>query len=160
VRLLAIDPGSEQSAWLIWDDDAGKPLEMGIQPNEKVLELCRYMPAEAVAIEKVASYGMAVGAEVFETVFWSGRYAEAFCHSGLPLYRPSRMAIKMHLCHNSRAKDANIRQALVDRFTQPGQPAVGTKKNPGPLYGVHADLWSALAVALVVTDQPTLQLVE
>ena len=32
---------------------------------------------------------------------------------------------KMNICHTMRAKDSNIRQALIDRFGE-----VGTKKNP------------------------------
>jgi hypothetical protein len=32
---------------------------------------------------------------------------------------------KMNICHSMRAKDSNIRQALIDRFG-----VVGTKKNP------------------------------
>jgi hypothetical protein len=32
---------------------------------------------DVVVIEKIESYGMAVGAEVFDTVWWAGRFAEA-----------------------------------------------------------------------------------
>ena len=32
---------------------------------------------DVVVIEKIESYGMAVGAEVFDTVLWAGRFAEA-----------------------------------------------------------------------------------
>jgi len=61
----------------------------------------------------------------------------------------------MHLCKNNRAKDANIRQALLDRFPATGggkAPQIGTKKQPGPLYGVTSHLWSALAVAVTWAD--------
>ena len=57
----------------------------------------------------------------------------------------------MALCKNNRAKDKNIRQALIDRFG-PGKAAIGTKKAPGPLYGLKSHLWSALAVAVVAAD--------
>jgi hypothetical protein len=148
MRLLAIDPGPEQSAWLVWLEDAVE--DMGIEPNDSLLAKVRrgcFANCQAVAIEKVASFGMPVGAEVFETVFASGRFAEA-CR-GIPLYRPSRMSIKMHLCHSARANDATIRQALIDRFGGK-EHAIGRKAAPGPLYGVHADLWSALAVAVTI----------
>jgi hypothetical protein len=47
-----------------------------------------------------------------------------------------------------RAKDQNIRQALIDRLGPPG-----TKKNPGPTYGVTSHMWSALAVAVTAHDK-------
>jgi hypothetical protein len=57
-----------------------------------------------------------------------------------------RRVVKLALCGDSRAKDANIRQALIDRFG--GSAAVGRKAAPGPLYGIHRDVWSALAIAV------------
>jgi len=98
-------------------------------------------------IEQIAAMGMAVGAEVFETCFWSGRFAEAW---GGSFERLKRHEIKMHLCGNMRAKDANIRVALMDRFG--GSQSVGKKKTPGPLYGIAGDQWSALAVAVTWFD--------
>jgi hypothetical protein len=53
-----------------------------------------------------------------------------------------RNAVKLHICGTPRAKDPNIRQALIDKYGAPG-----TKKNPGPTYGVSSHLWSALAIA-------------
>ena len=54
---------------------------------------------------------------------------------------------KVHHCHSARAKDSNIRQALLDRFG--GKDiAVGTKADQGPLYGIKKDVWSALAIGV------------
>ncbi len=100
-----------------------------------------------LVIEQIAAMGMAVGAEVFETCFWSGRFAQAWRG---PCERLKRHEIKMHLCGNMRAKDANIRVALMDRFG--GSQSVGKKKTPGPLYGIAGDQWSALAVAVTWYD--------
>ena len=55
--------------------------------------------------------------------------------------------IKVHLCESARAKDGNVRQALIDRIG-----AQGTKKKPGPTYGVSKDVWAALAVAVCAHD--------
>ena len=60
-----------------------------------------------------------------------------------------RRAVKLALCGDSRARDANIRQALIDRFG--GSAAVGRKAAPGPLYGISRDVWSALAIAVTYT---------
>ena len=92
---------------------------------------------------------MAVGAEVFRTVHWSGRFAEALHPT--PVFLLPRKAVKIHLCNSLRAKDANIRQALLDRYGGKSA-AVGRKAEPGPLYGVHADVWAALAVAVTYAD--------
>ena len=64
------------------------------------------------------------------------------------------LGVMVHLCHDSRAKDTNIRQALLDLFPRAGggaTPQVGTKGKPGPLYGVSSHAWPALAVAITVS---------
>ena len=57
----------------------------------------------------------------------------------------------MFLCGTPRAKDTNIRQRVIDIFPATGggkTPQIGTKKEPGPLYGVTSHCISALAVGL------------
>jgi hypothetical protein len=144
--VLAIDPGSAQSAWLRFDD--ARPQGFGITANDTLVRALRTggLP-DVVVIEKIESYGMAVGAEVFDTVWWAGRFAEAA--SRVPVVMLPRRAVKLALCGDSRAKDANIRQALLDRFG--GSAAVGRKAAPGPLYGISRDVWSALAIAVTYT---------
>lgn len=161
--ILAIDPGPEQSAWLLLDD-AGMPVRFAIEHNPTVLArmYSRDFPSAMLVVEQVAGFGMPVGAEVFETVFWSGRFIEAWVGRWGPsnemevdgaFDRIKRHEIKGHLCRNVSAKDANIRQALIDRFGPGKAKAVGLKKTPGPLYGVANDVWSALAVAVTAYDK-------
>lgn len=146
--ILAIDPGTTRSAWLQYD--GSRPTAFGITANDVLAKALRSggLP-DVVVIEKVESYGMAVGAEVFDTVLWAGRFAEA-AHR-VPVVLLPRRAVKLALCGDSRAKDANIRQALLDRFG--GSAAVGRKAAPGPLYGIARDVWSALAIAVTYTIQ-------
>lgn len=153
--ILAIDPGPTMSAWLVLDTASDAIRNHAISANEDLLALIRTDVAPAtgpvteVVIEKVEGFGMAVGAEVFETVFWSGRFAEAA--SPLRVSRIGRRTIKLHLCGQARAKDPNIRQALIDRYGGPA--AIGRKASPGPLYGIARDLWAALAVAVTWADR-------
>lgn len=158
--LLAVDPGPTESAWLEIRDDV--PVAFAKEPNHDVLARVRDAMAPRLAIEMIAGYGMPVGVEVFETAVWSGRLMQTWydlapgsCQPGshdtvLRLYRKD---IKRHLCGTTTAKDPNVRQALIDRFGPGRDRAIGLKKSPGPLYGVKADVWSALAVAVTAADQ-------
>ena len=152
--LLAIDPGPTRSAWLTLNPTTGGIRNVGTSANEDLLALIRNDvapatgPVQLVVIEKVEGFGMPVGAEVFETVFWSGRFAEAA--SPIRVDRIGRKAVKIHLCGSMRAKDPNIRQALIDRYG--GSSAIGRKATPGPLYGIAGDQWAALAVAVTYAD--------
>lgn len=122
---------------------------MGFEANETVLASIR--PFDTVVIEGIESFGMAVGKEVFETVFWSGRFAEK---AGV-FHRVFRKQVKLHLCGSMKAKDPNIRQALIDRFggVEGKAKAIGKKAEPGPLYGIKSHIWSALAVAVTYSDR-------
>ena len=148
--ILGLDPGPIESALLFWNGSV--VLNAIKQPNDFILRrlyverIISVRPTDRLVIEKIASFGMAVGESVFETCYWSGRFAEAF---GVDrVHRITRIEVKNHICHSSRAKDSNIRQALIDRFG-----VVGTKRNPGPLFGLAGDLWSSLAVAVTFWDQ-------
>lgn len=149
--VLAIDPGNEQSAYVRYDTVSRKLASFAVLSNEVMIRMLRLDAAEAghLAIEMIASYGMAVGREVFETCVWIGRFIEATKTGYTLVYRRQ---IKMHLCGNNTAKDSNIRQALIDRFGPGRDKAIGKKKTPGPLYGVANDAWSALAVAVTWAD--------
>lgn len=149
--ILAIDPGNEQSAYVIFD--GVDILRFGIMANEELLSLLTDLGDPFVsdgyllAIEMIASYGMPVGGSVFETCVWIGRFIQKWSNYG-PSVTIKRLEVKLHICHDSKAKDANIRQALLDRFGKPG-----TKKHPGKTYGISKDIWAALAVAVTVHEQ-------
>jgi len=147
---LAIDPGATESAWLVYNPATSGVRAFAKVPNEHIVAFMRgglSPEVTDVVIEKVEGYGMPVGVEVFDTVYWSGRFAQAA--DPLPVHRIGRKAVKLHLCGSMRAKDPNVRQALLDRF---GPDAIGRKAAPGPLYGISGDVWSALAVAVTWAD--------
>ena len=151
MRIVAIDPGNDSSAWCALED--GKPVAFGKEPNSDVLIRCRreWSPLDAgdvLAVEMIASYGMPVGREVFETCLWIGRYIEAWERRQGKFRLVYRKDVKLFHCESVRATDANIRAALIDRFGPGKAIAIGKKSAPGPLYGLKGDEWSALAVAL------------
>jgi hypothetical protein len=150
-RIIAIDPGTSQSAWCVLEGD--KPLVFGKEPNSDVLIRLRreWSPLDEkdlLAVEMIASYGMPVGREVFETCLWIGRYLEAWERRQGQHALVYRRDVKLHLCNSARAKDANVRAALLDRYGPGREKAIGTKRAPGPLHGISGDCWSALAVGL------------
>ena len=157
-RILAIDPGNAESGWVIIDQDTRRPLEFGKTTNDELLDQLwnsLHDDYDRVVVEMVASYGMAVGAEVFETCVWIGRFQEA-ARGRHEVEFVKRQPVKLHHCHTTKAKDSIIRQALVDRFAH-GQPnhGKGTKAQPGWFYGFHADIWQAYALAVYAADTRT-----
>ncbi|MBA3588497.1 hypothetical protein [Methylibium sp.] len=151
MNLLCIDPGPTESAWLRYAD--GVPVAWAKTENDAVAALLRLSKPCRVAIEMVACYGMPVGREVFETCVTIGRFAQIAEDRGCTVEMVYRQEVKLHLCRSNKANDATIRQALLDRFGPGRDLAIGTKKAPGPLYGVSGDVWSALAVACTVADR-------
>lgn len=141
--VLAIDPGPVVSAWMVFAE--GKVHAFGRDENLTVVHHVASWDGCTPVIERIASYGMPVGDEVFETVLWTGRMVQA----AFPrhAHRITRKAIVTHLCGSARAKDPNVRQALIDRW---GGPAA-TRKG-GALYGVTRDAWAALAVAVAWSE--------
>jgi len=156
MRLVAIDPGPVESA-VIWFDD-GTVIAHSIDENHHVLGMLEVSEwvgnAEVVVIEKVESYGMSVGKDIFETVWWAGRFFDRAVRRFIRAEMVPRRTVKMYLCNDSRAKDGNIRQALIDRYGGIGgvKAAKGTKANPGPLYGIANDEWQALALAVTFNE--------
>ena len=152
--ILAIDPGTEQSGWCFLGADR-RVKDSGVLPNADVLRLvwngvheigALRCAADTLAIEMVASYGMPVGREVFETVRWIGRFQQAW-RDPEAVRLIYRRDVKLHLCGSMRAKDPHVWQALIDKLGP-----IGTKACPGPLYGVKSHARSALAVAVTAAE--------
>ncbi len=155
--ILAIDPGPVESAYvLIMDQEKLKPVEFGIEPNEAVMEYIKTLVrvnenVNHFVIEMVACYGMPVGKEVFETVFWIGRFWQASTIKNK--YLIYRKDVKMNICQDPRAKDGNVIQALIDRFAFGARnKGKGTKSEPGWFYGFKADIWQAYACGVTLHD--------
>lgn len=149
VSVLALDPGNVQSACVAYSGMTGAAPYSVILSNDRMLLHLASVKASnftLCAVEMVASYGMPVGATVFETCLWAGRFVQVLA-GRCPVMLVYRRDVKLHLCGSCRAKDGNVRQALIDKLGPPG-----TKANPGPTYGLKADMWAALGVAVTVAE--------
>lgn len=149
--IFAVDPGNTHSGFAIIRMPDFVLCEFGKVANEELLEMLeRYSRANVVdvfAIEMVASYGMAVGKDVFETCVWIGRFIQAI-HPKDHEY-VFRKDEKLCLCGSLKAKDSNIRQALIDRYAKfDFKTGKGVKKKPDTFYGVSKDAWQAIAIGV------------
>lgn len=139
MNVLAIDPGPTESAFVLYDGE--RILDHGHWGNVALLNRLRerrFGIEYTTVIEQIAAMGMAVGAEVFETCFWSGRFAQA----SRPFDRVKRTAVKRHLCGKTNVNDKAVRAALTARFG--GFPS-----------GFVSHRYAALAVAVTWMDQQT-----
>lgn len=142
MTITGIDPGNTHSAFVMIRN--GIILEKGYLPNHEFL--CSIPPpmnedntAGRIVCEMIASYGMPVGKTIFDTCVFIGRIIQ---HTHWLVDLVTRIQVKSTICHSAKAKDANVRQALIDIYGPPG-----TKKKPGGTYGISGDMWAALAVA-------------
>ena len=158
--IFAIDPGNIESAYVCIDRKTQKPVRFGKIKNEELRDLLTEIMTEseelAFYMEMIGHYGtgMPAGKTVFDTCVWIGRFLETIeVQQGTTATLVLRPTVKTHLCGSARAKDANVTQALVDRFA-PGQSnfGKGTKANPGWFYGFSKDVWQSYALAVYAAD--------
>lgn len=155
MKILAIDPGETKSGWVIYDTKTHKLKDKGITDNYGLKLFVKSNIKEglfnSVAVEMIASYGMPVGREVFETCLYIGQLMQLMDDNYIPCKLIYRREVKKAICRNGQAKDPQIRQALIDEFPKTGggkKPQIGTKKEQGRLYGVTSHIWAALGVAI------------
>lgn len=150
--VLAVDPGNVLSA-LVWYDDAGagRVVDKMKIPNEEALThlAANTQGAEHLAIEMAESFGAKVWGQVFTTVLWTGRFVQAW---GRTFTLITRREVKLHLANSGRAKDSQLRNCLIDRWGGK-EIGIGSKTAPGPLFGVTADCWQALGIAVTFADR-------
>lgn len=161
MKILAIDPGNIESAYALIEMPDFKLLDFGKVKNEELLEMLmnyefegwdkieKHFKFDKVAIEMVQCLGMAVGKSVFDTCVWIGRFFQVLDCQGENVDFVYRKEEKICLCGSLKAKDGNIRQALIDRYAKHDfKNGKGVKKNPDTFYGVSKDVWQAIAVGV------------
>lgn len=161
--ILAIDPSNkEHTAYCVIDEKTYKPIDFGMcGPEEmiRILDSCNSglikdkYKINHVAIEMVASYGMPVGRDVFETCIFIGRMLEHIKKDNYTyIYRKE---VKINLCgRTSGANDTTVRKALINRFAKfDFRSGKGTKKKQDFFYGFKADVWASYAVGVTYLDK-------
>lgn len=159
MKIMAIDPGPIQSAFVMWDtlaDDFidcsnfGCMKKMGIQKNCLLEEIITAKLSDDVidisAIEMVQSYGLSVGRSTFETTLQVGRFTRVFSEKLISFRLYGRPTIKGQIGGKT---DAQVRASLRMRY--------GEAKKGEKLEGVKKDIWSALALATALTENPNLK---
>lgn len=154
--ILSIDPGTKLSAYVV--GDSYTPIAFAKIDNNELLSLIPTLiekySIEESAIEMIASYGARVGREIFETCVWIGRFHEAISRCGAKVTYIYRKDVKMNLCGKTKAKDTDIRKALIARFAKHDFiNGKGTKDNPDIFAGVVADIWAACGVLVAYIDK-------
>lgn len=156
--IMAIDAGNRESAFVWVDEEDMRPIRFYKLPNDDVIDEIGHFSTHfgngTVVIERISSYGMAVGRDVFETAEQCGRFWREAERERLRVDLMSRKDVKKHICGTIAAKDSNIRRALIDRFAMHDlKNGKGTKKNPDWFYGFAADIWQAYALGVAWIDR-------
>jgi len=154
VIVLGIDPGPTHCGAVVYD--AGEKRVIAAHKAlsiEECIGAVEYHASTAtvglVAIERVQSYGIA-GASLLRTAEVGGRIYQCAWRERVPacwLYR--REVLRGLDVTGKGNRDSLVRQRLIEIHGGDRASAVGTKKEPGPLYGVSSHAWQALAVAVV-----------
>ena len=114
--------------------------------------LLKTLKYDDLVIEYPKPRGQPMYTQLIDTIFWVGRYVEYVAPR--PYFLMDRKDVKMILCGSTRSKDSNIRAAILSIYADIKPRGggkiyqVGLKQSPGPLFGVSADVWQALGVAL------------
>ena len=150
--VLVIDPGPTNCGICVYDNREPRVIEAhkALPVDEALYILDIYAGRSAlVAIERVQSYGIA-GASLLRTAEVGGMLHHCASSLGLGVVWLYRREVLRGLDVTGKGnRDSLVRQRLIEMHGGDRASAVGTKKVPGPLYGVASHAWQALAVAVV-----------
>lgn len=162
--ILAIDPGTRTSGVVLYDSDERRVLfsekemeNLAVLDNlgrRTIWTGAEHLRYEQVGVERVQATGMG-GNDVMITCEWSARFLErAFVGCQRPPVWHHRREVLRHLdiSGGKGNKDSKVRMRLIELHGGTKQAAQGTKKAPGPLFGVASHSWQALGLALLVAD--------
>ena len=150
--VLGIDPGPEACGVAVYNNTARKIVEAhkALPVLEALFLLDVYTGrADLVAIERVQSYGIS-GSSLLRTSEVVGRLWQCSEALRLPTVLLYRREVLRGLDVTGKGnRDALVRERLIEMHGGERRKAQGTKKEPGPLYGVSSHAWQALGLAVV-----------
>ncbi|XHX80927.1 MAG: hypothetical protein RBJ76_13635 [Stenomitos frigidus ULC029] len=160
-KILAIDPGSTLSGFVVWDGKTilaksdGTKENKGKTTNGLLLSLLRskdgFPGVTDVVIEGITLYQRA-DMGLRDTIIWSGRFAEAWhFQSSKETAFINRADVKTYFLKGlsgTDKNDATMKMALIDRFGAPG-----TKDQQGVTFNLKYDQWQAFGLAAMYYDQ-------
>jgi len=162
VIVLGLDPGSSESALVDWDSDTRRPrdackIENGLMAGVLNRRASLERDCRVLVIEQTKGYTLPIGAganarsffpqQVLDTCEWTGFFRRCWEELGGQVEKLDRRSVKLHLLGRANGTDSLVRAALLDLVGPQG-----TKRAPGPTFGLRSDLWAALAVAYVWTE--------
>ena len=153
--LIAIDPGPTTCGVGVYDTDAQRVTQAhaelvwpGVRRllSERSIHL---LSGAGVVCERTQAGPPST--DVVRTTEVVGRVMEACDHLRMPLELVYRREVLATLGVSARGSmDALVRATLVDRHGTSKALAIGTRRAPGPLYGVTSHAWAALALAVTI----------
>ena len=161
MRFIACDPGNEKSALVIYDAYAKTIGGQFIGPNKDCRLWLKHLAPihQLLVMEYTKPYVRYTKAkkpyfpsQVMLTAREQGRFQEIFESVDRKVDYIFRQTVKAHIAGKATANDSEIRKALLDRYGGE-RVALGKKASPGPLWGIKADLWQALAAGIAYAEK-------
>lgn len=151
MRLLAIDPGTTHSGFVVLNTVTYTPEFFGKWENRRVAEvIMRNLEYDEIVLEQIVLYGNA-GKTTADTLEWIGRFKERAEELGHTIHLLSRQKVKNTLLGKLPQKkkgdpshDSLVRKYVIEAL----HPLYDLHHNPGPLQGITEDIWQACGLAL------------
>lgn len=165
--VIGIDPGPRTSGFVLFNGTEVVEAVEDYENEALVRRLRFYAPPPqcaalpAVVIERVQFYGKIMGPDVFDTIWYGGRFYQAAEGRGLVPHRVFWNEVRRQFVEAPRrdaegkakkVTEADVWLGLVKRFGGK-EIAVGTRKSPGTLAHVKTHARSALALAIYWWDR-------
>lgn len=178
-RILAIDPGTTESAYVVGTKDYGIISHAKV-PNAQIIDLIERGGCDVLVVECMEARTLnvtiskdgkkpppqKVGDETYETCYWIGRFMEAAYRKNMMVHRVRRGQEQHYIVPSTRnklprlpepvpkSKDAKIRAGLVMRFAKfDKKTGKGKAACKDTFYGFKTDEWMAFAVLVVYLDK-------
>lgn len=149
MKIFAIDPGTNRSAFVIWDTEQQKILKMSKIKLEKTYNnyknevLFKYLIEEKFdicAIEDISYQGNKIGKTTINTIKWIGRYQQFCIDNDIDVELLERKFVKYQILGKCVGSDENIRNVLKKIYSN------------AIIKGLADHTWQAFALAVSIEN--------